>query len=167
MYFKGIIPYLKFLLQSTNAHGVHSPFIFNYVTQCLYSPQKKATNKTMHVLLQSIAYFKVKNLQIIEDLPVKKRVEKHYPNVVWKAHCLDMVYTNRLNKKEFNALLCEGKLHNNSIILVPAIYKNPETLENWKALITSPEITVSLDLFHLGVAFLRKEQTKEHFTIRI
>lgn len=28
--------YLKFLLASTNEHGVHSPFVFDLVTKCLY-----------------------------------------------------------------------------------------------------------------------------------
>lgn len=31
-----ILAYLKFLFGSTNQHGVHSPFIFKFVTQCLY-----------------------------------------------------------------------------------------------------------------------------------
>lgn len=28
--------YLKFLIQSTNEHGVHSPFVFDLVTKCFY-----------------------------------------------------------------------------------------------------------------------------------
>jgi len=28
--------YLKFLWQSTNAHGIHSPFVFDLVTKCIY-----------------------------------------------------------------------------------------------------------------------------------
>jgi predicted O-methyltransferase YrrM len=28
--------YIKFLLKSTNQHGVHSPFVFNLVTKCFY-----------------------------------------------------------------------------------------------------------------------------------
>jgi predicted O-methyltransferase YrrM len=28
--------YLKFLVRSTNQHGIHSPFVFNLVTQCFY-----------------------------------------------------------------------------------------------------------------------------------
>ena len=31
-----IIQYLKFLYLSTNQHGVHSPFVFNFITKCFY-----------------------------------------------------------------------------------------------------------------------------------
>jgi len=32
--------YLKFLLSATNQHGVHSPFIYNFVTKCLYDKSR-------------------------------------------------------------------------------------------------------------------------------
>lgn len=35
-----IIAYIKFLLSSTNQHGVHSPFVYNFVTKCLYEKTK-------------------------------------------------------------------------------------------------------------------------------
>jgi len=35
-----IIAYLKFLLKSTNEHGVHSPFVFDLITKCFYNKQK-------------------------------------------------------------------------------------------------------------------------------
>ncbi|MGK0427233.1 MAG: putative O-methyltransferase YrrM [Ulvibacter sp.] len=35
MYYQ-LISYLKFLVKSTNQHGIHSPFVFNLVTQCFY-----------------------------------------------------------------------------------------------------------------------------------
>ncbi|RNC86867.1 MAG: class I SAM-dependent methyltransferase [Winogradskyella sp.] len=31
-----IISYFKFLFTSTNQHGVHSPFVYDFVTKCLY-----------------------------------------------------------------------------------------------------------------------------------
>lgn len=35
--FSRVIAYIKFLLHSKNQHGVHSPFVFHLVTQCLYA----------------------------------------------------------------------------------------------------------------------------------
>ena len=34
--FYQLTQYLKFLLNSTNQHGVHSPFVYNLVTKCFY-----------------------------------------------------------------------------------------------------------------------------------
>ena len=31
-----VLAYIKFLLKSTNQHGVHSPFVYNLVTKCFY-----------------------------------------------------------------------------------------------------------------------------------
>lgn len=34
--------YIKFLLQSSNQHGVHSPFVYNLITKCFYDQTKHA-----------------------------------------------------------------------------------------------------------------------------
>lgn len=34
--FYQVIQYIKFLLKSTNQHGVHSPFVYNLITKCFY-----------------------------------------------------------------------------------------------------------------------------------
>ncbi|WP_242117927.1 O-methyltransferase [Aestuariivivens sediminicola] len=43
------IQYIRFLFNSTNQHGVHSPFVFNLVTQCFYDT---TDHKAYHQLKQ-------------------------------------------------------------------------------------------------------------------
>ncbi|WP_179338086.1 class I SAM-dependent methyltransferase [Winogradskyella ludwigii] len=44
-----IIAYIKFLTQASNQHGVHSPFVYNFVTKCLYDKTAyEAYNKLNH-----------------------------------------------------------------------------------------------------------------------
>ncbi len=42
-----VLSYFKFITKSNNEHGVHSPFIFNLVTQCLYTKTDR-DNKFKH-----------------------------------------------------------------------------------------------------------------------
>lgn len=37
-----VLAYIKFLLRSTNQHGVHSPFVYNLVTKCFHDRKKYA-----------------------------------------------------------------------------------------------------------------------------
>ncbi|MCK8479580.1 O-methyltransferase [Psychroserpens algicola] len=37
-----IIEYIRFVLKSTNQHGVHSPFVYDLVTKCFYDKHKYA-----------------------------------------------------------------------------------------------------------------------------
>ncbi len=60
-HYHSINAYFKFLIQSVNQHGVHSPFVYNLVTQCFY-------NKTKHDAYQKIKDYKndlLKNKQVI------------------------------------------------------------------------------------------------------
>ena len=45
--FYQIKQYIKFLFTSTNQHGVHSPFIYNIVTQCFYDKKNYQAYKTL------------------------------------------------------------------------------------------------------------------------
>ena len=83
------IKYFQFLLKSSNQHGVHSPFVYQIVTKCLYKKIDKNSWKTFQtlnnkllknkkiknshkkakILLKLIHYFKPKsNLEIANSL---------------------------------------------------------------------------------------------------
>jgi len=54
--FYQIIQYLKFLLKSTNQHGVHSPFVYKLVTTCFY-------DKTPHKAYQNLINYRKELLE--------------------------------------------------------------------------------------------------------
>lgn len=165
MLFK-LFSYINFLWKSTNEHGVHSPFVFSFVTQCLYGKKQFSKQKTLNVLLKSIEYFKFKKIHV-PNSDVKKQVKSAFHDTVFDSFILDIFYGAQIDKAYFKRILSEGRLHNDSMVLVDGIHDTPEAWHTWKDLIELPEITVSIDMFYCGALFIRREQVKEHFTIRI
>ncbi|MFY8213018.1 MAG: O-methyltransferase [Flavobacterium sp.] len=49
-----IVSYIKFLWHSTNQHGVHSPFVFNLVTKCLYDRKNYPEYKQLTAYRKSL-----------------------------------------------------------------------------------------------------------------
>lgn len=166
MYFK-FISYLKFLIESSNQHGVHSPFVFSYVTKCLYSKQKWDNVKSINILLKSIDYFDYETIEPWGNDDLKKLLHTHFPNVNTDSNLIDLLYVEELGVDELKQLFSEGKLHNNSMVFINLIHQTTKKQELWKKLVELPIVTVSIDMFHCGVLFIRREQVKEHFTIRI
>jgi predicted O-methyltransferase YrrM len=66
--FYQIKSYIKFLIKSTNQHGVHSPFVFNLVTKCFYDSSNYETYKQIlsykKALLKNSAKIKVTDLGV-------------------------------------------------------------------------------------------------------
>ncbi|GHC60071.1 O-methyltransferase [Ulvibacter litoralis] len=56
---------------------------------------------------------------------------------------------------------------NDTVFIFDDIYWSPAMTEAWEEIRNHSEVTVSIDTFHWGFVFFRKEQQKEHFTIRL
>lgn len=166
MWFR-VVSYLKFLVKSTNEHGVHSPFVYNYVTKCLYSKKRLDRNKSINILLKTIAYFKFESISIPDKPEIQDLVRQHFGETQFDKKIIHLLFVDGLDTASFKKMFSEETLRNNSIILIDSIYKCKESLNLWHRLIAQPEITVSIDMYHCGLISIRKEQVKEHFTIRI
>lgn len=163
-----MLDYFKFLLKSTNRHGVHSPFVFKYLTECLYKKPKLSKNKTEDVLLKSITYFRCKSLEINGNTKLLKRLvsQNSFPTAIGtrdQEPPFDLVYFKTPSKAKIEP----EKLHNDSFILIEAIRNSKTDFSIWQGFISSPTISVSIDFYDCGVLFTRKEQEKEHFILRI
>lgn len=86
-----------------------------------------------------------------------------------KFEKLDFVFFDGNHRKQatlnyFN--LCLQKKHSQSVFIFDDIYWSAEMTEAWEEIKNHHEVTVSIDLFHLGIIFFRTEQVKQHFIIR-
>lgn len=71
------IQYLKFLLKSTNQHGVHSPFVYNLVTKCFYNKTKFKAYNSLKSYKKSLLKNKTR-ISVIDLGPgSKKTTSKH------------------------------------------------------------------------------------------
>lgn len=78
--FYQIKQYIKFLLKSTNQHGVHSPFVYNLVTKCFYDKTNYSTYKS--VLGYKKALLKNKTSVSVIDLGAGSQVMKQRERLV-------------------------------------------------------------------------------------
>lgn len=61
---------------------------------------------------------------------------------------------------------CLTYAHNDSLFIFDDIYWSPEMTKAWEYIKQHPQVTLTVDLFWIGLVFFRKEQVKEHFVLR-
>jgi len=88
---------------------------------------------------------------------------------ILRRDAFDLIYIDGNHKKAptleyFNDIL--QNVHNDSICIFDDINWSKEMQEAWGEIKKHPKVTVSIDLFHMGVLFFRKEQVKQDFSIR-
>ena len=158
--------YLRFLFTSTNQHGIHSPFVYEYVTKCLYNKQQLKLPVSFKVLVKSLNYFKYHTIQFIgADKTSEEIINLHCPNILIIEGSAD-VLAGEIIDLDNQKLIIEN-LTNNSMLFMIGIHKNINNLEQWKKVKTMEHVRVTIDLFYCGLVFFRKEQAKEHFKIRV
>jgi predicted O-methyltransferase YrrM len=61
---------------------------------------------------------------------------------------------------------CLLKSHNDSVFIFDDIYWSKGMTKAWEEIKNHEAVTVSIDLFKLGLVFFRKQQAKQHFILR-
>lgn len=159
-----MLSYLKFLLKSTNEHGVHSPFIFDYLTKCLYKKPKQSKDKAEDILFKSILYFNFNRITIQGNPNLEEKLKNEFDHLELGRNPIDILYCDNLNVNGVLDRIKNNQFHNDSMIIVDHLNSSRGA---WESMVKSKEITVSIDGYTIGLFFLRKEQVKEHFIIRI
>ncbi|WP_324721913.1 O-methyltransferase [Salinimicrobium sp. HB62] len=92
------------------------------------------------------------------------------PNSQLPTPNYDLVYIDGNHQKEATLSYFEKLLptiHNDSVIIFDDIHWSKGMEEAWEEIKAHPKVRVSIDTFHWGLVFFRREQEKEHFVIRV
>ena len=167
MLFK-IKSYIQFLWHSKNEHAVHSPFVFQLVTNCLYEKTEKlpyypdfsTITKKEKLLNRLFHYFQFQEGFYFS--PTKKSDINSVSKLdfIW----IDVAFYIE-NQLEIESLF--DKSNNETCFIFESIHTNSITQLYWESIISNPKFTVTIDTFSFGLAFIRTEQAKEHFVIRV
>ena len=106
----------------------------------------------------------MKNIQMING-----EFENILPELLQQLPVLDVVFFDGNHRKEATLAyfeMCIKKAGNSSVFVFDDIYWSDEMEEAWKIIRAHPEVTVTIDLFSMGLVFFRKEQPRQHFRIR-
>lgn len=253
-----VFQYIKFLLRSSNQHGVHSPFVYNLVTKCFYDKTRHSgykhiinyrkcllknethlkvtdlgmgsrvikqeerrissmvkhagsTLKRAKLIYRLVNYFNFKTIlelgtslgvathamslanqetkiTTIEGCPNISEFSKYMfekqqlNNIDVKTGNFDAI-TKELSGNRYDLIFFDGNhqkeatlnyfetlletTHNDSVFILDDIYWSKSMTEAWESIKQHPEVSVTIDTFYWGFVFFRKEQVKEHFTIRV
>ena len=94
---------------------------------------------------------------------------KMLPSVVGNLPQLDFVYFDGNHRREPTLeyfRLCLEKANENSVFVIDDIHWSAGMEDAWKEIKQHPRVTVTIDLFHMGLVFFRNTQAKEHFILR-
>ena len=89
---------------------------------------------------------------------------------VLKKNTYDLIFFDGNHQKEATLKYfsqCLEHIHNDSVFIFDDIYWSKGMQEAWQIIKTHPKVTISIDTFQWGLVFFRKEQEKQHFTIRV
>lgn len=184
--------YIKFLWKSKNAHGVHSPFVYDFIKRCFYTRVSRLSNEAYRetdnqvdkpelLLLQKImTCYKPSKLYVLGDnvdgiTKVLRALGKEINTRPWFFSPLapipgtiDLAYISEQNPDLLYTLFSEiaKNADESSICIVGNINRSEASFKAWEKLLQHPKATVTANTYAAGIIFFRNTQAEQHFTIR-
>ena len=101
---------------------------------------------------------------------IKGNFDDTLPNVLQQIKTVDFAFVDGNHRKQptlhyFTQLL--DKSNESSVLIFDDIHWSTEMDEAWASIKSHPRVTLTIDLFFIGLVFLRTEQkAKQHFVVR-
>jgi hypothetical protein len=127
-----------FNLRARNAHGLHSPFVYELYTQII-NPCLHQSGKLSALLASKLFNYQGKSLE----------------NIKFNVQMIDI---NQFDTKNFN-------VNFEDVLLIENIRK-PNNLARWNQLIENEKIVFSIELYEIGLLFFNPIAPKQHFIFK-
>jgi predicted O-methyltransferase YrrM len=91
------------------------------------------------------------------------------PDIIAKQPSLDFVYIDGNHRKDATLNYfkwCLPKVNEDSLLIFDDIYWSEGMKEAWAEIKNHPDVTITVDLFWIGLVYFKKGQAKEHFKLK-
>jgi hypothetical protein len=156
-----------FWCQAKNRHGVHSPFIYEFLDRAVYTPGVQKGVSTQRLLKSARLHFNPKRIWTASNLPGKSgirgilEVDSTLPGPPF-----DLLVFDRPSHEVGEILSDPGQWHNDSVVYLGNLRGSASAYAMWEQISLHPSIRVVVESYWEGLLFFRKEQAKQHFKIR-
>ncbi|TDG38000.1 SAM-dependent methyltransferase [Pedobacter changchengzhani] len=117
-----------------------------------------------------VAYQNFKDLELDNIELHVGNFDEIFPQVLQDQKELDFVYIDGNHRKDATLnyfKLCLPKVTENTLLIFDDIYWSKGMKEAWNKIKNHPDVTITIDLFWIGLVFFKKGQVKEHFKLKI
>lgn len=121
--------------------------------------------ETANIAKESFAKAGLNDIELITG-----NFDNTLPGVIDRLDKLDFVFVDGNHQKDATLKYfewCLPKVHDETLLIFDDIYWSEGMKEAWAEIKAHPQVTVTVDLFWIGLVYFRKGQVKEDFLIKI
>lgn len=135
---------------------------------------KGAENGTVHTIegcpqIHRIALHHFEQLRQPNIVPLLGSFSRKLPEVLARTGTLGLVFIDGHHSLAPTLTYfeqCMAQSGNDTVFVLDDIHWSREMEEAWSRIKAHPRVTVTIDLYGMGLVFLRSEQGREHFRLR-
>ena len=152
------------ILELGTSLGISTAYLAAYSNKCKVTTLE-GSNKLIELAKNTWKKLGIQN----RITTIQGNINNTLPLYLKTADKLDIIYFDANHTQEatinyFN--LCLPHHHNNSIFIFDDIYYSPQMYKAWQTIQQNDEITATIDLYKMGIAFFNPHFIKKNYRMR-
>jgi hypothetical protein len=159
---------LKYRLKAKNRHGIHSPFVYDFIEQIINGAYQSTRINQYYEKLQT---FELQQLHCTACIAAYYNISTFKQLNTAADFITDPIKPNQLSTlyllQAHQVWPKEIIFEENDIVIIEQIHKNQQNELFWEHMIRQTNTSLSIDLFEIGILFFRKDfLVKQHFVLQ-